>query len=374
MKRKGFTLIELLAVIVVLAIIALIATPIVMNTIKNAKKGAAERSADNYVKALEQKVTEVRINGTKIFDGTYIVDENGNLGGVYVVDQEICKSTPTYQNCEVGVEQKINVEMSGNKPVSGKIIIKNGMVEGLNIDINGYPISYKNNKMVVMDEETISKYLSNSLCVSVDNDTLTIGTKYICELGDGEKNSFYLLEDGDTTTITEGRLAQSGEVSLIMDRNIGENGKGVVEGGEIYMVTKEDYLAAGGTEADWGDFGNHDKGPITANKTLAQRTSNWTKITDKSKINLPTYYQIDQQHTKNQNQDEIAPDWLTQNLVKGLNGYWVYYKYPSSSDKDNQYQTCAVYEPGYYSPAMGVVNSTKNGIRPVITISKSNLS
>ena len=140
------------------------------------------------------------------------------------------------------------------------------------------------------------------------------------------------------------------------------------------MVTKEDYLAAGGTEADWGDFGNHDKGPITANKTLAQRTSNWTKITDKSKINLPTYYQIDQQHTKNQNQDEIAPDWLTQNLVKGLNGYWVYYKYPSSSDKDNQYQTCAVYEPGYYSPAMGVVNSTKNGIRPVITISKSNLS
>ena len=34
MKKKGFTLIELLAVIVVLAIIALIATPIVMNVIK----------------------------------------------------------------------------------------------------------------------------------------------------------------------------------------------------------------------------------------------------------------------------------------------------------------------------------------------------
>ena len=41
-NKKGFTLIELLAVIVVLAIIALIATPIVMNTIKNAKKGAAK--------------------------------------------------------------------------------------------------------------------------------------------------------------------------------------------------------------------------------------------------------------------------------------------------------------------------------------------
>ncbi len=54
-NKKGFTLIELLAVIVVLAIIALIATPIVMNTIKNAKKGAAERTADNYIKQVEQQ-------------------------------------------------------------------------------------------------------------------------------------------------------------------------------------------------------------------------------------------------------------------------------------------------------------------------------
>ena len=51
MKNKhGFTLIELLAVIVVLAIIA---TPIVMNTINNAKKGVAERSAENYIKQVE---------------------------------------------------------------------------------------------------------------------------------------------------------------------------------------------------------------------------------------------------------------------------------------------------------------------------------
>ena len=52
-KENAFTLIELLAVIVVLAIIALIATPIVMNTIKNAKKGAAERSADSYIRQVE---------------------------------------------------------------------------------------------------------------------------------------------------------------------------------------------------------------------------------------------------------------------------------------------------------------------------------
>ena len=38
MKRRGFTLIELLAVIIILAVIALITTPIVMKVIESSKK------------------------------------------------------------------------------------------------------------------------------------------------------------------------------------------------------------------------------------------------------------------------------------------------------------------------------------------------
>ena len=53
MNKKGFTLIELLAVIVVLAIIALIATPIVMNVITKAQEGANKRSVEGYMKAYE---------------------------------------------------------------------------------------------------------------------------------------------------------------------------------------------------------------------------------------------------------------------------------------------------------------------------------
>ncbi|MBE6138391.1 MAG: type II secretion system protein [Firmicutes bacterium] len=53
MNKKGFTLIELLAVIVVLAIIALIATPIVMGVIEKAQIGANERSVEGYMKAYE---------------------------------------------------------------------------------------------------------------------------------------------------------------------------------------------------------------------------------------------------------------------------------------------------------------------------------
>ena len=50
-NKKGFTLIELLAVIVILAVIALIATPLIMNVIDEAKKGAANNSANGVIEA-----------------------------------------------------------------------------------------------------------------------------------------------------------------------------------------------------------------------------------------------------------------------------------------------------------------------------------
>ena len=48
--KKGFTLIELLAVIVILAIIALIATPLILNTIEDSRKGAFKNSAYGIIK------------------------------------------------------------------------------------------------------------------------------------------------------------------------------------------------------------------------------------------------------------------------------------------------------------------------------------
>ncbi len=53
MKKSGFTLIELLAVIVILAVIALIATPIILGVINDAKQQADLRSIEGYAKAVE---------------------------------------------------------------------------------------------------------------------------------------------------------------------------------------------------------------------------------------------------------------------------------------------------------------------------------
>ena len=133
-NKKGFTLIELLAVIVVLAIIALIATPIVMNTIKNAKKGAAERTADNYIKQVETAVAESRIDGTKIANGTYNIQPDGNL----------CPAS----GCGENDKDKITIDMSGNKPTSGTVTISNGEVSSTDttMTVGDYDVIYRNNK------------------------------------------------------------------------------------------------------------------------------------------------------------------------------------------------------------------------------------
>ena len=55
--KKGFTLIELIAVLVIMAIIALIATPLVMNIIRKARVAADKRSVDAYGRSIELAIS-----------------------------------------------------------------------------------------------------------------------------------------------------------------------------------------------------------------------------------------------------------------------------------------------------------------------------
>jgi prepilin-type N-terminal cleavage/methylation domain len=52
MNKKGFTLIELLAVIVILAVIALIAAPIILGIINDARESSNLRSVESYGKGI----------------------------------------------------------------------------------------------------------------------------------------------------------------------------------------------------------------------------------------------------------------------------------------------------------------------------------
>ena len=101
MKNKGFTLIELLAVIVILAIIALIATPMILGVIDTAKRGSAESSALGYVESVEKSIMLQQVKGgAALAAGTYYVNTDGDLAsgsatGTKALDVDFKGAVPT---------------------------------------------------------------------------------------------------------------------------------------------------------------------------------------------------------------------------------------------------------------------------------------
>ena len=358
-NKKGFTLIELLAVIVVLAIIALIATPIVMNTIKSAKKGAAERSADSYINAVETAVATAKLDGKDVADGTYQIDGNGNLTGEGLPDG------------------KLTIEMNGNKSTGGTIMIKSGNVSksGTKLVIGDYNLKYKDDKLTAIEpykgvlckanttKATALVWAGNNnpanessytreevgLLASEATSKYDVGVTYTCELGDGEENTFYVLEtSGDN-------------VSLIAGMNLGAT---------VAWATEEDYIAAGGTGSDR----DNSLGPITANKKLKERTSAWTKL-DEDQITLPSGQQIATASGKTFDASSTSisselPTWLSSHtkFTTGTYGYWT--STPSASNASNAW--FVTYDGHLFSNYVNI--SGIYSLRSVITVSKSNLS
>ncbi len=97
MNKKGFTLVELLAVIVILAIIALIATPIIMNVVNNARLEAAKRSVEGYAKALESSYYIQLMSGQDVdiknvtadYSGARVTCNGDNGEGITIKDNKI---------------------------------------------------------------------------------------------------------------------------------------------------------------------------------------------------------------------------------------------------------------------------------------------
>ena len=86
-KEKGFTLIELIAVLVIMAILALIVTPLVMNIIRKAKTAADKRSIDAYGRSIE-----IAIAGYLLDTGTFPTSMD-QLTVEYKGDEVVCSTT-----------------------------------------------------------------------------------------------------------------------------------------------------------------------------------------------------------------------------------------------------------------------------------------
>ena len=150
--KKGFTLIELLAVIVILAIIALIATPIILGIINDAREKANERSAELYASAVRNAIASYQLTGTSApksfddldieYDGDVVcaTEELYEDGSFYITD---CTVNGTEVDYTYGEKQYIQVykpqyyswlggSIGGDLPSDAKTNV-------LDIDTQGYP-------------------------------------------------------------------------------------------------------------------------------------------------------------------------------------------------------------------------------------------
>ena len=229
MKKKGFTLIELLAVIIILAVIALIAAPVVLNIIEQVKIKGAESSAKGYAKAVEYEILNDTMFKGKNLDGEYDVEEN-----------------------------VLEVVYQGNGPSEGYFILTRNEITYGEFCINGYGIKYEN---------SIGKYAPDEVtCGSVPKHEFIEPEGVACtdiENYDEETN-FKIKTVEDLVCVSNlsnnGKTFSGKTVMLLSDIDINDsnsyndindttygdiNGNGTVEGIQVELTTGSGFLPIG---------------------------------------------------------------------------------------------------------------------------------
>lgn len=124
--KKGFTLIELLAVIIILAIIALIATPIVLDIVDDAKKSTAKTEAKMIVDAV-------------------------NLNCA-LYDSKVQMGTLETNPCADGVsDTEIKGMVDSGNYTSATITYENSKVTAATIESNGFTVTYDGSEFTIAD-------------------------------------------------------------------------------------------------------------------------------------------------------------------------------------------------------------------------------
>ena len=334
-KNKGFTLVELLAVIVILALIALIATPIILNVINDAKKQAAKDSAYGYMDAVEKYIVSSELEGKSINDGTYRVEELNSMG----------------------------VSVKGSTPDNGNIEIKNKEVKRYDIGIDGYVVSNGEVKKVSTTKSfkngTAVYYnpVSGKKCDDYTEANSTKETKSGCM-------KWYVFND------KEGNAT----VNVILDHNTTARVAWNSTGNNSEM--KEVKIALENDTKDWKNTARlitaNEVAKITGNTGFdaSKENQDWFCL-DTNKLDSTTWC------SKAQGKSEYAWlfDYTSVCINYGCNtldsstwGYWTNTLYEGLYE-GNSSNGWIIHSYGRLS-----VNSSNDyGVRPVITISKSNV-
>ena len=376
--KKGFTLIELLAVIVILAIISLIAVPIVIHIINDSKTSSEEQSVELYIDTVKKAIARKQLENSSFNPSTCTIENNGNI---------LCGN------------EEIIVDMKGIKPNKGIIEIKDNKVTYKNLLLNG-------------------KYYNKITELILDNNNNgepDIGDQYKYKVNEKDTFNFYVLSFNEEDT-----------VNLIMDRNIcgSVTDENANMNGQPATAEKTCLIA-------WNSTNNNNYGPVTAMQGIYNATKEWINVPniDLSDENVYTDENNTSDSTKGYTgittsgvvttiigtngatnttigtnkkplkarlpkEREVypidnslctgglgtCPAWLVENLadtdftkytstkkISGIKGYWLLSSHPGRSD--------LVHDLRYDGSVGGdyANNIVLNGIRPVITVPRDYL-
>ena len=338
MKRKGFTLIELLAVIVILAIIALIATPTILGVIEKARKGASEQSALGYIDAVEKQVA---INQVK--------DENLINDGTYNVPMT-------------------DITVKGEAPTKGWLKIEKGLVTNYSFVIGKYVVT-KGSETVKGDEPTKSE----------EEVTKTGPTQELAKESDTYKAIVYLdptdlTKYCDASNSISTTRTKEGCMKWYAYSDDGTNYTMILDHNTTAKVSSWDESRTQIT-TDTSTWNSNLNARLIKGEEVASITRNtdWTSTSDWFCLDTN---QSDSTNWCSKSQGTSKYAWLFDytdgcidhggNITDSSNyGYWV----DTSRDTSNAWYVGRYGLLGYIN-----ISRTYNGVRPVITISKNIIS
>ena len=310
MNKKGFTLVELLGVLVVLSVILMIAFPLITTYINKTKQKSYDTQMEIIMTGLKNYAIEHK-EVLPVNDADYVTFTLGQLKSLGIVNNSVVNPL---DGKEIDDSMEFKIIKNGSKYtyqiVESSILSRDDKNHTPYITLNGHILNYIDVDSTYTElGASATDYDGNPLNVTISTSNLDVNTigiyqiKY--EVKDSNNTKSYAIR---TVIVGESKILANGTVvyynpetnkkctsaeavsttgtktgcmkwyafndegndtvNLLLDHNTTAT---------VAWASKEDYIAAGGTEAEWRIYGNNNKGPITLLKQLKSDTSSWNK-------------------------------------------------------------------------------------------------